>query len=111
MVLMRYPRLIAHMICESLGYFTPMCAANAIIRYLEGDTFPCEWYSHRCNCRGRGYFHKETLLDIGRETIASSFARRKHHTGYMASYQHAHALVAAELKREGCTSGMLASWF
>ena len=31
-VIQRFPRLVAHMICESLGYFTPLAAANALPR-------------------------------------------------------------------------------
>ncbi len=32
----RYPRLVGHMICESLGYFTPESAANALASYIKG---------------------------------------------------------------------------
>lgn len=35
-VLDRYPILVAHMICESLGYFTPNAAANALLAHIEG---------------------------------------------------------------------------
>ena len=109
--LQKYPRLIAHMICESLGYFTPGCAANAVARYIDGETFACEWYSHMCGCRGKGYFDREELAKVGKDVITSSFTRRRSHKGYMASYAQALSLVKAELEREGCTSNMLASWF
>lgn len=31
-IMKKYPRIVAHLITESLGYFTPKSAANAIIR-------------------------------------------------------------------------------
>lgn len=110
-VLRRYPRLTAHLICQSLGYFTPLSAANAICAHLEGRAFSCEWYSHMCSCRGMGLFHEQTLLDVGRDTLRRAFEGRHRHKGYMAEYQHALALVKAELAEKGKTSGMLAAWF
>lgn len=109
--LQRYPRLVAHLICESLGYFTPLCAANAIVAYCEDRSFACEWYSSMCEHRGKGFFDTETLKAINKETLGRAFARRRRHQGYMASYPQALALVKAELQRAGATSGMLAAWF
>ena len=43
-VLQRLPCLVAHLIAESLGYFTPEAAANAIAYYTKGEAFFCEWY-------------------------------------------------------------------
>jgi len=107
----KYPRLVAHLICESLGYFCPLSAANAIVSYLEGRPFACEWYSHMCSCRGKGYFDKETLLKIGKDTLGSAFRNRHRHKGYMAEYKQAQTLVKRELEHEGISVGMLASWF
>jgi hypothetical protein len=109
--LQRYPQLVAHMICESLGYFCPLSAANALAHHINGLPYACEWYSHMCSCRGKGYFHDATLLQIGADVVERAFKYRSHHKGYMAEFQRAIALVRAERERSGCTGGMLASWF
>jgi hypothetical protein len=44
--LRRWPRVVAHLICESLGYFTPEAAAMAVARHLNGQPHHCEYYSH-----------------------------------------------------------------
>jgi hypothetical protein len=99
------------MICESLGYFSPLCAANALAHHISGQPFFCEWYSHICSCRTKGFFDKEEVLTVGGEVVRSAFERRSTHTGCMAEYQRALALVMAERQKRGCTDGMLASWF
>lgn len=45
-VLRRYPRLVAHLICESLGYLTPKSAANWILADKSHNPFWCEWSVH-----------------------------------------------------------------
>jgi hypothetical protein len=107
----RWPRLVAHMICESLGYFSPQVAANALAHYKSGEHFPCEWYSDQCRRQGKGLFDEATLLQVGKDVVLSAIRRRKHHAGYMSEYQRAIELVKVELKHQGCTSDMLASWF
>lgn len=107
----RWPRLVAHMICESLGYFSPRAAANAVAAYKNGEPYACEWYSHMCSCKGRGFFDEPTLLQIGRDVVRYAFEGRHGHHGYMAEYQRAIQLVRAEQKQRHCTSDMLASWF
>ena len=109
--LRRYPRLVAHMICESLGYFSPLVAANALAHHINGTSFPCEWYSHMCDCRGKGLFHDQTLVEVGRDVVEYAFQHRHRHKGPMAEYQQALALVMAERQAAGATAGMLASWF
>lgn len=111
MALRRYPRLISHMICESLGYFSPRCAANALAHHINRTPFSCEWYSHICQCRGQGLFHDDTLVQVGRDVVNAAFKSRHHHTGPMADYEQALALVMAEQTKAGATAGMLASWF
>jgi hypothetical protein len=113
--LKKYPRLVAHLICCSLGYFTPLSAANAISHYKHNTPFFCEWYSHmtkydKDNLTG-DYFDKDICLRVGKETLNLAFASRHNHYGYMAEIRQAKHLVAAELKDKGCTSSMLASWF
>jgi hypothetical protein len=107
----RWPRLVAHMVAESLGYFTVLSAANALAFHKAGKSFACEWYSHMCSCRGKGFFDEATLLDVGQKVVLSAIRNRHLHRGYMASYKQAMAQVQAELSKPGVTSGMLAAWF
>jgi hypothetical protein len=109
--LRRYPLLISHMICESLGYFSPLCAANALAHHINGTPFACEWYSHICQCRGQGLFHDDTLVQVGRDVVLAAFKNRHHHKGSMADLERALVLVLAERNNAGATAGMLASWF
>ena len=40
-ILRRYPRLVSHLICESLGYFTPEGAAGAILAVIQNQSCVC----------------------------------------------------------------------
>ena len=107
----RYRCLVSHLICESLGYFTPRSALMAVLAHKRNEPFACEWYSHIASCSGKDMFDHKTLIEVNRATLERAFQRRGHHTGYMAEYQQAKALVDQEIVQEGSTSGMLASWF
>jgi hypothetical protein len=107
----KYRCVVGHLICESLGYFTPRSALQALMAHRDGEEYPCEWYSHIAMCQGKGMFDHDALLEINRETIRRAFHLRNRHTGYMAHYPQAKALVDREIEREGSTHGMLASWF
>lgn len=107
----KYRCLVGHMICQSLGYFTPQMALRAVQSHRDGEPFACEWYSHMASCQGIGMFDHQTLIEINRATIKRAFQRRHAHSGYMAEYQQAKALVDREIADRGSTSGMLASWF
>jgi len=113
--LKKYPRLIAHLICHSLGYFSPLAAANAISFYKVGEAFCCEWYSHMAQFDKenpfKDLFHKPSVIRAGETAVKRAFEDRHSHHGYMMEYKRAIALVCAELKNRGCTSQMLASWF
>ncbi len=92
----RYPRLCAHIIAESLGYAVPSLAARILSDTREGRENCCEWIT-ACY---RG--------DPSR-VAAAAIRNRHHHSGYMASYTQALAIVHHELDTgEGPT---LASWF
>ena len=101
-ILDRYPQLTAHLICESLGYFGPTAAANAIRSYAEGRVHACEWYLDMAAQTGK------PLLQIGREVIARAFQRRHHHKGYMADYRTALFLVYNQASHG--RSPVLQSW-
>ena len=102
-VLNRYPILVGHLICASLGYFTPRSACNAVLAYLEGRVNYCEWYSHMA----RGDDVKQ--LDVGRDTLDCAFRFRRSHSGMMAEYGQAKALV--DHVRQGGEGPTFASWF
>ena len=99
----RYPRLVAHMVCDSLGYFTPGAAAQALKAYKENVPNCCEWYVHMA----RG-FNDDKLLDVGKHVVQRAFESRHHHRGYMAHYPMARKLVEEELAGRG---PVFASWF
>ena len=88
-VMARYPILTAHLICESLGYFSPVAAANAILAHIEHKSFACEWYLDMAAPRpptspsGTAQPARR-LQDVGRQTISRAFADRRYHRGYMA---------------------------
>lgn len=107
----KYRCIVGHMICESLGYFTPRSALRAVLAHRNGTHYACEWYSHMAMCQGKDMFDRESLLNINRATLQQAFQARRKHSGYMADYPTAKALVDQEIKDEGSTHGMLASWF
>jgi hypothetical protein len=103
-VLQRYPRLTAHLISESLGYFTPRSAANAIQAYIQNRAFACEWYVHMARA-----MNDEKLLEVGKNTLADTFRNRHYHFGSMRNYDYALALV--NRSRNGGQDPIGASWF
>jgi hypothetical protein len=100
-MLRRYPRLVAHLVCESLGYFSPDAAANAIIHAKRWEPFACEWYMYMAGA-------DRSLVEIGRQTLERAVRGRHGHRGYMAEYRHALALVHWRV-RTG-RGPLLASW-
>ncbi len=102
-VLRRYPRIVAHMICESLGYFTPLAAANALLAYKLDLPFHCEMYMWMAQS-----FNDDKVREVGRNFLERAIRNRHNHTGYMADFKLAMTAVQAEL--EGC-GPKLASWF
>jgi len=107
----KYRKLVGHLICESLGYFTPQSALRAVQAHRDGEPFACEWYSHISMQQSKGMFDQAALIEINRATLERAFRRRHDHAGYMAEYEQAKALVDQEIDREGSTHGRLASWF
>jgi len=97
---------VAHLICESLGYFTPLSAANALLHYHKDQPFWCEWYMHvaglRIANRGRRLTHADldaVVVEVGRDVVRSAVRQRRHHRGFMAEY--AQARVIVERARRG----------
>lgn len=113
-VLQRLPCLTAHLIAESLGYFTPESAANAIAYYMKGQGFFCEWYydwaSKRfANGNTKGGDLRDTVKEVGELALQNAFKRRHHHRGPMAEFKRALALVLHV--RRGGQGPLFASWF
>lgn len=109
-VLKRYPRIIAHLICESLGYASVLHAANMLLAFIEKKPHYCEWFDHMAGGIQTGTY-EEKMQYITQRSVRYAIRNRKGHHGYMAEYKQAIMLVKAELERDGCTSQMLASWF
>ena len=95
-VALRYPRIVAHVIAESLGYATPSCAANIVLDVIRRRENCCEWiYS----CYGKD----------PRKALVAAIQKRRCHKGYMAEYKFAKRLVD-EFNETG-RQPEFASWF
>jgi hypothetical protein len=95
-VMRRWPRLTAHLIAESLGYATPSKAASIILDTTHRRENWCEWI-YSC-------YNKDPL-----KAVQDAIRNRHHHSGYMAEYKLAYALV-----RRAIDTGeepIFASWF
>lgn len=112
-VMQRWPRLVSHLICKSLGYFCPTGAALAILNHHQQKPNFCEWYSEWASkWKKRSNLDKpfeDVLLDVGRDALRMAFSQRHHHTGAMAEYEQARELVA-EAVQTG-QEPVFASWF
>ena len=92
----RYPRLVAHIIAESLGYATPTKAALILGDAKHRRENWCEWiYS----CYGRDPLR----------AVQASIRNRHHHRGYMSEYKLAKALVDRAV--QAGDEPLFASWF
>ena len=95
-IMRRYRRITAHVIAESLGYATPTKAALILRDAKHRQENWCEWiYS----CYNRN----------PQKAVQDAIRDRHHHTGYMAEYRLARALVERAIQ-DG-NEPMLASWF
>lgn len=95
-VMRRWPRICAHLICESLGYATPSTAATILYDAAMGRENWCEWIAACYGCKPI-------------PAVAKAIRCRHHHRGYMAEYLHALSLVARACADKG--EPMFASWF
>ena len=77
----KYRHILAAMIDESIGYFTPAAALNAIIAYKKKAPFSCEWY---LDMAGLGHGKKlfditdDELRAINHDVISDAFKHRKY---------------------------------
>ena len=100
-ILSRYPQLTAHLMCESLGYLTPMAAANAILSHIQKQGFACEWYLDMTR-------KDRSLIQVNENIISMAFRHRHFHTGFMAD--HRSALVMVEQELNGGQPVTLMAW-
>ena len=94
----RYPNLIAHIICRSLGYATPRVAANILWNAIHDKPEWCEWVD-AC------YNHD------ARKPILEAIEGRHRHRGYMAHFPQARAIVQREIEDRQPPFFGLGSWF
>lgn len=92
----RYPLITAHIIAESLGYATPTCAAKILKDAREDRENYCEWID--------ACYQRNPLW-----AVQDAIRCRHNHSGYMAEFKLAKALVEKSLK-EG-KEPEFASWF
>jgi len=95
-VMKKYPNIVAHIICESLGYATPTKAALILKDAIENKENWCEWI-YSC-------YNKQPM-----KAVQQSIQRRHNHKGYMAEIKNAKYLVKKALE-EG-KEPEFASWF
>ena len=116
-VLRRWPRLCAHLICESLGYFSPLAAAGAILRLKQNEPNYCEWfYDYACKWRAREQAQRnrpfdETIKEVALRRICKAIKDRRYHSGPMASYPQARAIVFRKINKDVEPCEGFASWF
>ena len=72
--LKKYRHLIAALISQSIGYFTPIAAYRAIENYQENKPYFCEWYMHIAG--SRGVKTDADYLLINRDVIKSAIKNR-----------------------------------
>ena len=106
-IMKKYPRLTAHMIAESLGYFTPKSAAIAIIEAKNNEPYFCEWYTS-CAARYGDMYNRENVRRVTKEVLQQAIKYRHNHKGYMSSYKTALEVVKKALNG---MHPMFASWF
>lgn len=92
----RYRRIVAHMICHSLGYCTPYLAAALVLIAAKNGTHFCEWIST--------IYQRDPW-----PALCAAIAERNSHRGYMRDFDHALSIVDAV--RGGSPEPVLASWF
>ena len=92
----RYPRTVAHIIAESLGYATPSCAARILKDAKEGQENWCEWI-YSC-------YERNPKIPV-----RNAIRNRHAHHGYMAEYKLARALVERAIEKGD--EPLFASWF
>lgn len=98
--LRRWPRVVAHVICESLGCLSPIGAAGVVSGAYTGY-----WPEG-----GSEYMDHCHYGDCAR-ALGNAVYGRRYHSGFMAEYRQARLLVAAEIKGNTDPVVLFGSWF
>ena len=109
----RTPRLVAHLMSESLGYFNPTSASLALSYHRAGMPDFCEMYSAYASDDENPCWDPEKLMAVNRRTIAGAFRNRHRHQGYMSQPHRGSArdMVEASIESDGRNEPVLAGWF
>lgn len=100
----KYPRLIAHMIAQSLGYYPVSRAVAALDHYIRKEPHFCEWHCHIADS-----YDREKVLEVTLSIPRVSFQNRHYHKGMMSSYQT--ALKMVNIYAEKGIENEFAAWF
>jgi len=109
----RTPRLVAHLISQSGGYFTPTSAALALSSHRAGLPFSCEMYTTYAGDSSGPSYDTDRLLAVNADEILAAFKNRRHHHGYMRQPIHGTTagIVQASIDSDGQNEPVFASWF
>lgn len=127
----RWPRVLASLIVESGGYFTPGSAANALLSYRLGRPFGCEYYCMLAGFERDGWpfdhaVYDRKLREAGRTQLRRATSCDVHcvRTGHCQGRHKASgsrsigrpgsrelALRLVQEYASGTRDAMLASWF
>lgn len=99
--LKKYRHLIAALISQSIGYFTPLMALGTIEDYKKNQPNFCEWYLHIAGLRGAKT--DADYLGINHDVISSAIKNRH-------SWNFKRCLAIVDRNIEGYES-LGASWF
>ena len=98
----RYPRLTAHLICESKGWLTPISAGEAIADHANGIPHVSEWYTQN------GNWTAAHLLAANRAALTLTFQYRRTHRCGQRDYRRARRLVESAVRH--CEGLLNQSW-
>ena len=78
--LKKYRHIIAALIAQSEGYFTPLYALEAIKAYKKKESFGCEWYYHIADIwfgDVKNRYSDENFIEINKEVIRCAVKNRR----------------------------------
>ena len=79
--LKKYRHVIAALIAQSEGYFTPPYALQAVKAHKQNKSFGCEWYFHIVGIRFENQspqekYSDENFIKINREIVSRAIKNR-----------------------------------
>lgn len=104
--LKKYRHIIAALIAQSEGYFTPLYALEAIKAYKKKESFGCEWYYHIADIlfsKNKCRYSDENFKKINVEIIRCAIKSRRRR-----NIKQCLAIVDKDIEGKESTG---ASWF